>query len=251
MRAGAVSAIWRYPVSGLQGEKLPKCTITERGVAGDHVYALRTKTRPPILDPLTQLSSSVRTTGLPGMLELNARIEGDPLGEHLLSIFSDGTRIYSSDTVDTGDLSELLGLQVEVVSYPRIVESRVRAGRTLHLLTDASLKRMRSLYPAGDFDERRFRPNIVVRAQGDGFVEDRWLHREVELGDEVRVFVTKSNIRCKMTTMKQAGLTEDKGILRTIERENSNRLGVMCTVAKEGSLSVGSEVSLVRPGLVL
>jgi uncharacterized protein YcbX len=54
------------------------------------------------------------------------------------------------------------------------VESRVRAGRTLHILTNASIEQMKRTYPAGDFDPRRFRPNILMTVDEGltGYVEE-------------------------------------------------------------------------------
>jgi uncharacterized protein len=47
----------------------------------------------------------------------------------------------------------------------------------VHLLTTATINRLRVLYPGGRFEVRRFRPNIVVSTQGDdaGFVENDWI----------------------------------------------------------------------------
>lgn len=248
MSVGSVSTIWRYPVSGLQGEKLDQALVTRSGISGDHQYVVRTTQASKILDPISR-SESVKKTGSPGLLGLAARLTGDPSGAHEVSVYSSDSLVYSSKDGNGHRLSGFLDSDVEVVPYPRIVETRVRAGRTLHLLTDSSLARMRSLYPEGDFDERRFRPNILINI-GDpgGFVEDDWVGHELQLGEEVSLMVTKTNIRCKLTTLRQSGLREDEGILRTIERENANQLGVMCKVLTGGTLRVGSAVSLVHPG---
>ena len=38
---------------------------------------------------------------------------------------------------------------------------------TIHVLTTATINRLRELYPQGRFEVRRFRPNIVVRPEND------------------------------------------------------------------------------------
>jgi uncharacterized protein YcbX len=38
---GVVEALWRYPVKSMRGEALTAASITQRGVAGDRVWALR------------------------------------------------------------------------------------------------------------------------------------------------------------------------------------------------------------------
>lgn len=247
MSLGIVSELWRYPVSGLQGERLRDATITIRGIGGDHLFVLQNRENKKVLDPKSNAFSWGETTGTPSMLELKAALEGDPTGVNGVTIeFPRGQAFSSKDPLSNVKLSNALGLPVELVRYPRILESRVKSGRTLHLLTNASLAKMRSFYPAGDFESMRFRPNIVVRvAEGkSGFVEEDWVGKTVDVGQSVRLRVNKPNTRCKVTTMKQGELPEDEMILRTIESENGNRLGVMCTVEREGKLSVGDALNL-------
>jgi hypothetical protein len=47
----------------------------------------------------------------------------------------------------------------------------------VHLLTTATLDRLRMLYPEGRFEVRRFRPNVVVEttAGEKDFVENAWV----------------------------------------------------------------------------
>jgi uncharacterized protein YcbX len=242
MILGKVSELWRYPVSGLRGESLQDATITVRGIAGDHLFVLQNKESKRILSPSTNTFSWGETTGTANILDLRAALEGDPKGVDDTMIELPRGQVFSSrDPLLSKKLSSALGLPVELVRYPRILETRVRAGRTLHLLTNASLARMRSFYPEGDFESIRFRPNIVVRVKEgkNGFVEEDWVGKTIGVGKRVRLRVTKPNTRCKVTTMKQGELPEDEMILRTIENRNGNRLGVMCTVEEEGKLSVG------------
>src|SRR5260370_11505340 len=62
----------------------------------------------------------------------------------------------------------------------------------VHLLTTATIDRLRALYPAGRFEVRRFRPNIVVSAGPDeqGFIENDWIAHTITVGDQVRLRVT-------------------------------------------------------------
>ncbi len=59
----------------------------------------------------------------------------------------------------------------------------------IHVLTTATIDRLRELYPEGRFEVRRFRPNIVVEpASGERtFVENSWIGRTLTLGDEIRL----------------------------------------------------------------
>jgi uncharacterized protein YcbX len=104
---------------------------------------------------------------------------------------------------------------------------------------------MSRFYPGGDFDVRRFRPNVVVSApqQDSSFLEETWIGRTITIGEEVSIKVEKPNTRCKVTTLRQGLLKDDPGILAAIEKHNGNRLGVMCSVTKEGTIGVGDALT--------
>jgi uncharacterized protein len=128
-------------------------------------------------------------------------------------------------------------------------------------VTTATLERLAELYPAGRFDERRFRPNVVV-AVGDGqrgFVENGWVGKILAIGDSVRLAVTDPCPRCVMTTLAQEDLPADPGILRTAARHNSlvggegrgpdgayaASVGVYARVVSGGTLRRGDIVRLI------
>ena len=58
----------------------------------------------------------------------------------------------------------------------------------VHVLTTATLDRLRELYPQGRFEARRFRPNMVVQTpEGErAFAEDAWIGKVVR-SEERRV----------------------------------------------------------------
>jgi uncharacterized protein YcbX len=53
----------------------------------------------------------------------------------------------------------------------------------LLLMTTASLRADAALHPAGEWDVRRFRPNVLLDASGDGWLEDDWCGRVLRIGD--------------------------------------------------------------------
>jgi uncharacterized protein YcbX len=92
----------------------------------------------------------------------------------------------------------------------------------LHILTTATLDRLRELYPAGHFEPQRFRPNIVVAPTFQiGFVENNWLGRTLTIGGELHVEVIDPCPRCVVTTLPQGQLPHDPGILRTAAQHNA------------------------------
>jgi hypothetical protein len=112
------------------------------------------------------------------------------------------------------------------------------------VLTTATIDRLRTLYPAGRFDVRRFRPNILVEAaSGDkDFVENAWIGRRLAIGDEARLSVTGPCPRCVMTTLPQGDLPRDPGILRTAALHNQVNVGVYAAVVQGGTIRRGDIV---------
>ena len=129
----------------------------------------------------------------------------------------------------------------------------------LHLLTTATLATLRAAHPDGDFDVRRYRPNLLVSpgsGDGDGFVENGWVGRSVALGSSgAAMQVSFPTMRCVMTTMAQPGLERDVSLLRTIARTNRQTIfggewacaGVYGDVAGTGVVRVGDEVTVSSP----
>jgi uncharacterized protein YcbX len=111
-------------------------------------------------------------------------------------------------------------------------------GATVHLLTTATLNRLRDAYLQGRFEVPRFRPNIVVEVpEGEkSFIEQTWIGRTVAIGDTVRLTITGPCGRCVMTTLAQGDLPKDSGILRTAVQQNQGHVGVYATVLQGGIL---------------
>jgi uncharacterized protein YcbX len=116
----------------------------------------------------------------------------------------------------------------------------------VHVLTTATIDRLRALYPDGRFEVRRFRPNIVVSTGPDqqGFVENDWIDRTIAIGDEVRLRITGPCPRCVMTTLAQGDLPKDAGILRTAAQNNQANVGVYADVIASGAIRRGDPVTL-------
>jgi uncharacterized protein YcbX len=116
----------------------------------------------------------------------------------------------------------------------------------VHLLTTATLDRLRQLYPPGSFETRRFRPNLVVETSNSAidFVENAWNGRTLAIGDAVRLNVTGPCPRCVMTTLSQGDLAKDPGFLRTAVAHNRGNVGLYASVVQSGTVRRGDSVRL-------
>jgi hypothetical protein len=119
-------------------------------------------------------------------------------------------------------------------------------GAMVHLLTTATLDRLRELYPQGRFEVRRFRPNIVLQlVSGErGFAENAWVGHTLAIGTAVRLNITGPCGRCVMTTLAQGDLPMDPGILRTAAQHNQVNVGVYAAVVRGGTIRRGDPVRL-------
>src|SRR5262245_64272161 len=86
----------------------------------------------------------------------------------------------------------------------------------VHLLTTATLDRLRELYPQGRFEVRRFCPNIVVqlRSGEKDFAENAWVGHIIVIGTAVLLLITGPCVRCVMTTLVHGDVPQGPGLLR-------------------------------------
>lgn len=287
MRAsvGSVAALWRYPVKSMQGEKLDATAITARGILGDRAYA--------IMDRATGfIASAKHPRKWSALLACRAAFAeapqpGRPLPPIWITL-PDGRVISSEQAGVDRILSRVLGREVALVAEApaaaireadRSPIERIGSGATvreepmalaappgtffdyavLHILTTATLERLRELHPAGRVEIQRFRPNIVVIPTGDerGFVENAWLGHTLAIGGQAQLQVIDPCPRCVVTTLAQDQLPRDPGILRTLTQHNaaasvslapgvvfSAVAGVYASVLQEGILRRGDAVEL-------
>ena len=90
----------------------------------------------------------------------------------------------------------------------------------------------------------RCRPNVLLNASGDGWLEDGWCGQIVRIG-EVEVVPQQPCIRCTMITRPQPGLTHDLDVYRTLARHHGGNLGVWAAVLNGGTITENSIAHLV------
>ncbi len=215
---GSVVALWRYPVKSMMGEELNAAEVTERGVVGDRQFA--------VVDASTGKVAGAKNPRKWGnFFDFRAAyVEPPQRGSKLPAVrltMPDGTVVTSEQPDLAQVLSKGLGREVAFAKargngessgaqaeeyWPdtdgldhrdTVTEWELPAGTffdlaVVHVLTTATIERLRALYPDGRFEVRRFRPNIVVSTRPDaqGFVENDWIDHTVAIGDEVRLQIT-------------------------------------------------------------
>ena len=278
---GSVVALWRYPVKSMMGEELNAAEVTEGGLLGDRAYALvdsadgkvtsakNPRKWPRLFDFRAALAGApavgrelpaVRIT-LPDGTTVSSeqpdvhRILSTVL-EREVALHAAARRLQevgapASGAPQAGSAEEywpdIDGLDYrDTVTEFSLPEGTFFDCAAVHVLTTATIDRLRELYPQGRFEARRFRPNIVVEpADGvTGFAENAWIGHTLAIGDAVRLNITGPCPRCVMTTLPQGDLPKDAGILRTAAQHNQAHVGVYAAVAQGGTVRRGDAVRL-------
>jgi uncharacterized protein YcbX len=285
---GSLAHLWRFPVKSMLGERLDEAVLTPHGILGDRAYALleaasgkvvsakNVKAFPDIFacraafvtppQPGRELPA-VRIT-LPDGRSTTSDAAG--VDATLSDFFGRGVTLartappdftideYHPD-IEKDDLGPAIEAQLGSALFARIgAPSPVPVGAffdafPLSVLTTSTLERLNALRPQTRFDERRFRMNVIVRAERSGFVENDWVNHTLEVGDAVRLRITMPDPRCVMTTLAQGDLPRDIEVLRTLTAHNRIAVvglgdmpcaGVYAMVVSPGTLRAGDPIRL-------
>jgi uncharacterized protein YcbX len=281
---GSVMSILRYPVKSMMGEELTVADVMEGGLVGDRAYAL-------IDNSTGKIASAKNPRKWARLFDCHASFIEPPRKSHPMPpvriMLPDGSNIRSDQQNTNGTLSRFFEREVtlaetapdspaleeywpdidglahrETVTEESIALSSPKGSffdyAVAHVITTNTLNRLRELYPQGRFEVRRFRPNIVVAA-GKGepdFVENSWVGLNLEIGESLVLKVTNPCPRCVMTTLPQADLPQDHGILRAAAQFNQPyvpalaqampSVGVYANVLHSGTVRRGDHLRMQR-----
>ncbi|MDA0268713.1 MAG: MOSC N-terminal beta barrel domain-containing protein [Cyanobacteria bacterium] len=259
-QVGSIASLWRYPVKSMLGEALNASEVTSHGLLGDRAYAL--------LDTQSgRVASAKNPKKWAKLLEFTATFAEppqpvDPIQPVKIAL-PNGNSITSDDADASEILSNLLGRAVQLCStvpeaasldqYWPPVEGTAQQDEvtqlflppgtffdscSIHAITTATLDRLQALYPEGQFEPCRFRPNLVIAPTSpeSTFLENDWVGGVLAIGDAVRLSIDTACPRCVVTTLPQAGLPNDLNILRTTARYNDVIAGIRTSVLQGGTI---------------
>lgn len=251
-----VTAIYRYPVKGLSGEKLDGVRLEPgRELPGDRAFAIAHGTAPfDPADPKPLAKSHFL------MLMRNERIAG------LETAYDDATGMLTigrnGRQVARGNLNQPIGRKLveqffkdflgdEVRGMPRVVQA---AG---HHFADVDLPLVSLINMASvrDLERVAHRPIHPLRFRGNIYLdgakpwqEFEWLHRTIAVGD-ARLRVVARIERCAATDVDPETALRDMSIPRTLQRAFGHvDMGIYAQVEASGSIAPGDAVQLLNSG---
>lgn len=263
------------PCKNYAGGGFGNSSITKKGLLGDRTFAL--------IDKKTNRVVSAKNPKKYGeIFKFSAETLTSPEDNQSLPrvsiTFPDGETLFTDDKNVNEVLSEKIGRSVLLTSHvpdnakiekvtleddelkttdaPSYIESlspfNFFDGGPLHILTTHALNRLRSFYKEGEFEAKRFRPNIVIDSDDTEFGTQTSMSLEqncedlvFEIGDTVKVKVTKPTERCIITTLASSDLSKDNKILKTIDANNGGFLGVYTQTLEPGLVQMGDLVWMV------
>jgi uncharacterized protein YcbX len=246
-----VAGIWRYPVKSMQGEPLRDATCDADGLRGDRLWGVRDEATGRILtgrrEPqLLYASAAVGDDGEPDIvLPTGERCRGagpdtdialsDWLGHPVRLVGAAGAPGGEAESFAdaTDDASPL---QAWTMPVGRFVDAL-----PLLLVTTASLRAGAGLHPEGVWDARRFRPNVLIDVDGDGWVEDAWCGRKVGIGTATLAPLLPCE-RCTMITRPQPALERDLEVYKSLARHHGGQFGVWTAIDAAGTIGIGDDV---------
>src|SRR5437867_2817811 len=187
VEAGSVVGLWRYPVKSMMGEELNASEVTGRGLVGDRQFAVVDAStgkvagaknprkwgdffdfRAAYVEPPERESKlpAVRLTLPDGMVVTSeqpdlAQVLSRALGREV------AFAVAQHDGESSGAQAEEYWPDIDGLEHRDTVnEWELPAGTfsdlaIAHLLTTATVDRLRAVYPEGRLDVRRFRPATV------------------------------------------------------------------------------------------
>jgi uncharacterized protein len=225
-----VAECWRYPVKSMAGERLGETEVGWHGLAGDRRWAfvrgdtprsgfpwLTIREQPQMLLYRPTLLDRSRPDQSDVHVRTPAGAELDVIDPTLAAGLAPGSRAIKLDrgVFDTSPIS-LLSRQ-SVFGIAELV--------------------------ATELDVRRFRPNLVLEADG-AFPEDEWVGATLAIGS-ARIRVDKRDQRCVVVNTDPASTRRDSSVLHAITRERQACLGVYASTVRPGVIQPGDTVRLV------
>jgi hypothetical protein len=97
-----------------------------------------------------------------------------------------------------------------------------------------------------NMDKRRFRANVYLDlGSGNGFAENNFVGRTLQIGSKVKVTVVDRDPRCKMITLDPDTARPAPELMRRVAHAHDGKAGIYAAVLVEGTIRTGDPIALL------
>jgi MOSC domain-containing protein len=227
---GRVAGLWRYPVKSMAPESLPQVDVSWHGLAGDRRWAFVDERRLGTGFPWLTLRE------LPDLARYRPSFREPDRPDRSPVVVStpSGDLLEVTDPALAGELRAVHAIKQDRGIYDALPVS---------MITTQTLAALGELV-GGELAVARFRPNLLVEADGDApFAEDTWVGSTLLVGG-MRLRVDARDKRCVVVNVDPATTERDPTILRAVVRERDALLGVYGSTVQPGRVSLGDPVRI-------
>lgn len=257
---GKVDSLWRYPVKSMRGEELDEAFAGFSGIYGDRLFAFRSSASPAGFPYLTAREQQKLLQHRPRFR--NPDKAARPV--NLAEAESMGANPVSADLTELMVDVETPGGETLAIDDPALIgtlrngidqKHQLTLMRSERALTDCrpvsifSLQSARQLAEETDtpVDKRRFRANIYVDlTSAEGFAENEFVGRSLQIGQKVVVRILERDSRCVMITLDPDTGEKTPALLKKVAQAHDGMAGVYGAVLVEGTLRKGDPVEVLE-----
>jgi len=234
LASGTVLELHRWPVKSMGGQPVEAFEVDERGVAGDRTHAL--------FDRFKEAPRRLTARQAPSLLRWTAAYEGVngflPTQPPLPTLTApDGARFVWDDPNLPGALSSSLGREVDLV---RDLAGQQDLERSVLITTRATHEAIeREL--GQELDPRRWRTNVLVELDAEGYAEEAWEGRRLTIG-EAEFDLLHPCERCVIPTRDPDTAEKLPELLRWLTRERRGLFGMNARPLGPGRVAAADAV---------
>jgi len=258
---GKVESLWRYPVKSMRGEEITQSYLGYSGVYGDRLYAVHDRSAPEGFPFLTGREQEQMLLYQPKFRHPEhaanppnlAEAESNELG--LTPVYADTADLAvdiqtpSGEVLAIDDPALITRLAKGLDESQRL--SLLRSDRSFTDCRPVSIFSIQTVQQIGEevgfaLDKRRFRANIYADlAPMDGFAENAFVGRKLQIGTKAVIAITDRDPRCKMITLDPNTAEARPELLRTVRDRHEGKAGLYGAMLVEGTVRPGDEIRLL------
>lgn len=240
---GRVFLIRRYPFKGMRGEDLDQVRVRTSGLTGDRIYAFEDPTNPSNFPWVTSRMIPEALLFKPRLVSPPDPAVQYPKSENFkLEVETpEGQVLNVADSDFVGYFERRWGRKVAL----RFSEGGQHDSRPISVLGLSSVEQLEK-ETGLSLDRNRFRANFYVQWNDPSpFFEETLIGKTIQIGDKVRLHISKRNKRCVVVTLDPATGIATPEVLKHVGQKYKGLFGVYASVIDDGVVKHGDLIGLV------